>query len=415
MKLKNMLFSKTNYVFILSILLVLENSLFFIKFNTNIYIEILSCLMLEFGVLFSFFKENKTNIKNKISLACIILFMMIIGILLQKMDLMIKCKQVFVAVILVTIILLSKKFLNNSKYIKVFSYGIIFGLFIATFLSLISNINVTEISSEGLLNYGFNGGLQYKNYFATTALASLMGLLINYRYFKRSLIDVILVIILCIFIFLSSSRGAYLLLVIFVLIIYADTILRFVKGILTRIKTNKIYYRILCIIFTVVISLGFIFFFYYLMHSRNYMYRVRGIQNYLNYYRNDYFHLVFGNSEMAFSNPNLSYVENIRQTIQGYNGSYEMGFINILVKNGFIGIIAYMLMYYYLIKNALQNAKSKIYSKKLNYISISILILLLISSFVEAYICSVHTLFGIYCYLLIHGLQNINQKEVQVK
>ena len=134
------------------------------------------------------------------------------------------------------------------------------------------------------------------------------------------------------------------------------------------------------------------------MSSESFAYRLRGVENYINYYKGDVFHLVFGNAEMAFRNSGQSYVDNIRSVV-GWNGTVEIAYLNILIKNGLIGIVGYLLIFLIYIKKivTLQNLQnSKV--KTLIYTFLTVFIL---SGLFEAFVGNINLSYSVISYLFL--------------
>lgn len=141
-----------------------------------------------------------------------------------------------------------------------------------------------------------------------------------------------------------------------------------------------------------------------LINIKTYAYRMRGFQNLLDYMLDDSKRLMFGISDIAYADNGNTYVNNIRSFL-GWEASVEMAHVNILIKNGLLGVFPYIMIY-----------KSYISEKKyLNSVDKSILlaliILMLISGFVETYIVSIHYVVGPVLYCLVNGI--ISQKDKQ--
>lgn len=275
---------------------------------------------------------------------------------------------------------------------------------------MISNTTLIEkVYSSALSIVGFNGGIIYKNYYAAILVASFIGIFIYYSNYKRRKIDFVSLILIFCCLIMSNSKGGLLLLLLFVGLYFAI----FKWKILDKFKVkekkyNKVILVILIILLIMILMiLGYK---YILSNSSTYAYRIRGVVNYISFYKNDLFHLIFGNSEMAFRDSEYSYVENIRifltqNGMNGYDGSYEMGFINVLIKNGLIGIIGFILAYYIIMRRA---QKNELMERQYVYI---LILTLLISSLVESYVCNIHAVFGIVCYMFINGLIEIKNDD----
>jgi hypothetical protein len=134
------------------------------------------------------------------------------------------------------------------------------------------------------------------------------------------------------------------------------------------------------------------------LSSSTYGYRFRGVRNYLKYAWGDWYHLIFGNAEMAWSGLGEHYVQTVQKVV-GWDGTYEMGFINTLIKNGILGLIGFAWMYIYFVRVTMGSKKR--WPKVIN---LSVLSVLLVSSLVESFVCNIHSIFGVYCYLLMAGV-----------
>lgn len=163
-------------------------------------------------------------------------------------------------------------------------------------------------------------------------------------------------------------------------------------------KLKKFDWRLSFLIISVfafaVISFASFFYTSYALKSGSYLYRVQGLINYLNYYSNDSFHILFGSSEMAFRDPTIDYATAVRSVI-GWNGTVELSILSILIKNGIIGLCGYLLIY---IRWLLISLKSDFTIR--NYY-LAVYSTLLVSAFVENYITNMHVLFGLMLYLIL--------------
>lgn len=406
--------TKSHIVFLIFFLLVVANSKYLVNENINSYLEYIVCGCLTLLSGYTFIKNWKEQSKPKITLFIVTIFLFSIGILLQGLDISSKIRLVLTMIALATYIILSGNILNNYKDIRLASYGMIAGTIFTTIIALITKTNMNETIRDetySFLNTGFTGGMQFKNYYAATILASFIGIYLHYKNQEKNKIDFVFLIILCILEILSGSKGGYLL---FITFIISEQLARI--EIKNKIKISK-YAKYIGIVITACLSIIALKWGYenVLLKSDTYAYRIRGVQNYIDYVKNDPFHLLFGNAEMAFSSSN--YVQNIRDflnknEIAGYNGSYEMGFINTLIKNGIIGLIGFFICYIYFIKKALS------FCKKEHKITIlSILLVLLVSALVESYVCNIHAIFGVYSYILIAGIicMGENEKNIDIE
>lgn len=394
--------NKNVILFLAFLLLVLSESLFFEKIGINKIINFAACLFLAFGIIVYYILNRKRDLKkNKDELLFIsllllfVILLMTVGTFIQSTSVVGKLRILYPAGILIIIMMFSKYYLDDYELVRSASYGIIAGSMVSMALALLNNIDIFEVSYEGSFNWGLNGGLQFKNYFASTMLASFIGLFIYAKKVKRNTLDIATMIVCFLFIIISSSRGTYLLLALFLLLMILDSI---------KIKLPKFRLNFISILIIIVVAGALFVGCKYALNSATFMYRVRGVINYINYFKDDWFHLIFGNSEAVFSKDSSAYVDIIRRITEGYDGSYEMGFINILIKNGIFGLLGYLICYIYMLYNLISNKKGVL-------LGIGIFVILIISSFVESYVCSIHTIFGMYCYLFINGIARCEEKN----
>ena len=397
--------NKYYFMFMTAFLLTISDSTVFISVGINKIITFLACTFLFIQILISYLdsKHRKSAESMKGIAICLIgIFFLCLGSLLQYDSIGILLRIVFPAIILISSITISDNYENSYLAIKTFSYGIFVGIAMIFIVALLGEVPVIEKTAEGILKTGLNGGFQYKNYFAATALSGFMGLFICLLKDKKTIVDISLMIIEILMILLSGSRGTVLMLLIFVFMMLGSKhIVNFINNFRRLICNKKERIIILVSLFILLAIIAILI----VSQSSTYSYRIRGVKNYFEFYNNDCFHLIFGNSSLVFKGESSQYVAIIRSVINGFDGSYEMGFINVIIKNGLLGLVGYILCYVYMIK--------KIINKKNSYICISIFILLMISSLVEAYVCSIHTIFGLQCYLLINGIANIGDNEKQ--
>ena len=396
--------TKSHIIFFTFFMLVISNSSFLVNLNLRKYFEYFTLGLLTFEIIICFFREKKHLKDIKIFIIVTILFS--IGLLLQPhLIIATKLRLVLTMIALSSFMILSKSYLNSYKNIRISAYGMLCGL-IATFLiGLITNTNVFERVYDNVfiipLKTAFNAGIKYKNMYSTIVLSIFIGIFLYYKNKEKKKIDLICLVILPFLLLFSVSKGGYI-------------IFEFICTFNLKKVIDKFNFKLKIILFCLVIG-GLIIpssFIYskFIGTSETYAYRIRGVENYINYIQKDYFHMFFGYSEIAFSKDG-NYIENIKiflkmNGMDGMNGSYEMGFINTLIKNGIIGIIGFVISYIWILKNAF-SLKNSCEKKHV----ICILLVLLVSSLVESYVCNIHQTFGIFCYLTMTGLLYIGSQN----
>lgn len=387
---------KRMVLFISFFLITLGNSSYLTTIGIADKVQIIGYLFLMI-VIFKNFMHNDRK-ERLLPVFFVVLILFSIGLLKQNLVLTTKIHLILTMVVIDSVALLSENIISQLDDLKEISYGIFAAILVSLILALINGVSLTTLAVEGIgdSSWGFNGGLQHKNYFAVDVLASYMGLFFSKYYEKKSLKISILMFIEIVLLILSNSRGGYVLFITFLIVVYFN-----------KLKVIKKSQRIPLIIITFfLITLGTIYFYTkYVLTSGSYDIRLQGLENYLQRYSEDGFHLWYGNAEMAFRDSGLSYEENVR-SIVGWNGTTELSILSILIKNGILGLIGYIIIFLFRILDCISLKKSKEKT-----FMISTMIVLLTSALLENYIVNIQITFGIFCYIGIAVLYNCGKKE----
>ena len=287
--------------------------------------------------------------------------------------------------------------MNTPQLIRSGAYGILAGTILATIITGIGGGELFSNVLEGHIFIGFNGGLEHKNFLAAAMVGAISGFLVSRQLGNKSKFSIMPCIFAVILLVLSSSRGGYIL---FCSLIAFANIYK-----IGRVKKqSRIAFYFLSFLGIVVFGVNI----YKLIaiSSSTYMYRIRGFTNYVRYYSGDIFHLLLGNAEMAFRDTSESFSYRIRSVV-GFDGSAELSYLNILVKNGILGLLGYFLIFYRYVKNI-----NSINQRSVKFMYLSILFTMGLSTLVEAYIVNVHLVYGMYPYMLMSGLIGIYKMEV---
>lgn len=365
-------------------IITLSGSLFIVNWGIQTALEFLGYGIL-LSAIFVHYRsicyDYKKKYINKSVFVLIILFT--VGILLQSLTWFTKFSLIFTVLVIIFSAVIFEGFLISFREIRMLSYAILYGVIVSFVLAIGTGISLFD-GSEGTL--GFNGGILFKNYFGANVLAVFMGLFLNAKYGCRHRIDKYVMCVCIILIFSSMSKGTIMLFLFFLFAFGLDKVKR-----IKRSQRNKILFAIAIV---AVIGIGF-FYMNYAMNVDTYMYRIRGLLNYLGYYEEHIFYMVFGSAEMAYDK-DVSYVEAIRSTV-GWDGTLEFAWLNILIKNGLLGVVGYMIIFFR--AYSIMLLKTNNWSLKTPCFVITTTCLF--SSFVEPYIQSIHAVFGLYCYLLM--------------
>lgn len=355
------------------------------------YFSLILCIMR------SLLKCDRHIIFSRMNFFLIITFFFVIGIMFQDLNLLKKLYLAFSMVIISILGTLPINLIDSLRDFRRISYYLFYGVIISIFLGIICKVTMLTVAVEGIgLGYGFNGGMLHKNFFAITVFISYSLLFLHQKYIKYNQIDTFVLFLEFFFIIASNTRTVYLILLVFWGIVNID--------ILLKIKKEQRY-----ILFFLVSLIGVIFvidFWDYLVdHSSSYSVRVQGIINFLNYYHGDYFHLILGDATLGFGDSSHDYGYNVR-SVTGWNGTLEMPLLSVMIKNGFIGLIGYILIIWSFIKTI-----RKIQDKTLKIISLSILIPLLMSATVENYIVNINFVFMPVCFCILNSLNSIKERN----
>ena len=374
-------------IFLSFFLITAGNAQYLSLSNWGANLQYLGYLILLTKIFINFYKYDKEKIKL-VSYYFIVVFLFNIGIVIQNMDLGAKVRLVMTTVVIATVAILSQNLLRNYTAINIACMAILMAIMFTTILSVVTHTSLTNIAVEGIgSSFGFNGGLQHKNALGEDALISLIGLYFCKGKTKYKKINRYLMLICVLLIILSNARECYIWFGIFVLyeLIYN---LKFVS------KVQKSVFVLVS--GTLVITIGIFLFRHILANSGSYGMRTQGLINYLNMYSNNRFVMLFGNAPMAWRNSGLSYEENIR-SVTGWNGTVELALLNILVKNGVIGLIGYILIFFNYIKDF-----TNMYSCKEKKYGFLVIIIMLTSTLVQSSVVGIQSIFGIFGYLLIN-------------
>ncbi|MCI1489978.1 MAG: hypothetical protein LKH37_04410 [Limosilactobacillus mucosae] len=390
---------KHTLLFLSFFLITLGNSSYLTAIGIADKIQMTGYLLL-MVMIFKCFMTNNSRKGKLLSIFLIVFILFSIGIIRQDLAITTKIHLILTMIVIDSVALLSENIMTHLSDLKTVSYGILTAILISLILAMMNGISLTTLAVEGVgdSSWGFNGGLQHKNYFAVSILASYMGFFFSKSTEKKDTRLSMLRFIEIILLVLSNSRGGYILFITFLLVVNFDK--------LKLIKKNQ---RLpLMIVVLLITALGILCFYTkYVLTSGSYDIRLQGLENYIQRYSNDNFHLWYGNAEMAFRDTGLSYEENVR-SIVGWNGTTELSILSILIKNGILGLIGYIIIFTLKILDCISLKQSK--EKKF---MVSTIVVLLTSALLENYIVNIQITFGVFCYIGMSVLYNIgNQKHL---
>lgn len=387
-KSKLYIFRSNIYIFITILLLTLSHCVAFVGTTVESIIEYSGYLFLLSGVIYSYYHLGKRyRKKNTSKIAFLLTMLMLPGIFLQNLPTTRKLTVAFTILAIIIVAIMAENYLVDYRRFRVMAYACLTGIGISMLISIGLGVPIIRYTSEPMFGmiYYFNGGIRDKNV-ATMMIAVLMSLYICYRESGRiAKIDPIIVAIAIVVLFFANSRGAWIECAVFIVMLNYKKIEKITKR-----------YRWFVVLLLVLVAIPIVIFFYnnFILKSETFLYRSRGLDNYLAKFGDDYFHLIFGNAELAYGS-GQDYAIAIR-SVTGWNGTIENAWLNILIKSGILGIIAYIIIFVRAIYTAMKCRKA-LYKT----IYLSVTMSLVISSFVAIYIQTIHGLFGIYCYLIM--------------
>lgn len=376
------------YIYITLLLLTISHCVAYVGTRVEFICEYIGYLLLLGGILLSYSKiSGKYRRKNTTKVVILLVSLMVPGILFQHLTKVRKLTIIFTILAIIIVSIMSEKFLRDFRKFRVMAYACLTGIFLSMVISIMHGVPLLRYTSEPVFGmiYYFNGGIRDKNV-ATMMIAIIMSLYIVSRennHIKG--IDKIIIAIAILIIFAANSRGAWIELTVFVLMLNYNKI-----GKVAKVHRGAV------VLALILIAAPIMVYFYnnYIMKSETYLFRYRGLINYVTMFADDKFHMVFGNAELAYGS-GQDYALAVR-SVTGWNGTIENSWLNILIKSGMLGVIAYIILFVRAITTAIKC--DYIFYKT---ILLSVTVTLIVSSFVAIYIQTIHGLFGIYCYLIM--------------
>lgn len=382
------------YIFIVSFLIMTSSSLYLAEIGINSSLLYLGYFLILLKIYKSLLRR-KEIIYTQFFQVLLIVLLLSIGILIQNIEIKQKIMLVLAYFFMASFIILGKYFFKSIDDLKIVSHAILLGYIIVCVLSLIVGTSIIASVGEGVFSFGLTGGMGHKNIVAASLLVGLISIYTYIILGKKRNFDMYLVYIYILLIFLSGSRTVWIMTIIFFII----SNMYIIKN-LSKLK-RYIFKFIITLLSIIIVSIVIK---YVLLESQNYLFRLLGVISFWNLHKDDYYHLVFGFSEIVYNNSN-SYFENVWSLTEGI-GTFEMGFLNIIARMGIIGFVGYVILFNIILKKA-----KKIENIKQRYILYGIVYTMLFSGFVELYIVSVQYVYTIMILCIISFL-TINSKEI---
>lgn len=247
---------------------------------------------------------------------------------------------------------------------------------------------------EAILGFVFLNGFSIKNYCGGVWLIILILLYIYYLKAgkDKTLKNRFKLAICFLIILLSGSKGAAALAVLFYCLINYE---KWIGIIRSQRKLATI------ILGGIAVLVGIYLYNNVFINVTTYAYRMRGVTALIENFKADSKSMLFGLSNIAYGNSQFDYTTNMRNYF-GWQASVEMAYVNIFIKYGVLGAIAFALI----VKRFFSGLpKLQPADKTIAFALISILLL---SGFVETYMVTIHYVVGPLLYCLLNGI--INQR-----
>lgn len=368
--------------------ITLSWSNFFIIKGWGKLLEYIGLFFILYGIYIR--KYNKSDLKRMGELL-VVLFFFLIGLIVQELTLKNRLNAILSMFILASIAIIPCKYISKINVYIGIEKAIIFGIIISTTLSLVFDYSIFTMASEGIIfKFGFNGGLEHRNYFS---YVMLLLYIIEYTLYRLSIHKKkYRLLIITMFILSTNSRSCFILLLLFIITVNLDKI---------RISNYK-GTIIVCIFCFALVLIGIPAYYFLKNISETFFFRLNGLNNYLSIYGSNLKYILFGNLKIAHGVPMLSYDENIKSVI-GWNGSTELVIFNVLLKNGLVGFIGYFIILKKYFKDSIS-----LYNKDLKIITFAVIICFIVSAFVESYVANINHLFTIFIYLFLSNIKIVD-------
>lgn len=384
-------------LFLSLFILTVAGSTWAVNHNLDRMLEYVSYAVLLMDISLNFIRSRIIENKwKRITLFCLVTLLFSLGLCVQQMPFG-KLFPLLMTMIAISVSsLLSESYLDSYHRIKIASDAIIWGNIVALALSVLFGYTVIQMHSEMNI-FAFSGGIYIKNYFGADMVIILIGYYLAERKSPKKS-QIIIIAITALFLLLSNSRGALIMFAVFITTVQFTVVRRITK------HQRKLFTVTALLLYAVIFV---ILFQEIALNSVNYMMRIKGFENYINHPDTNITMLFVGNARELYMS-SLDYVTQFRK-LYGWDGTAEFALLDILIKNGIIGLIGYIVIFYIFIHTFL---KSENWEHKSAGIAIAAMILA--SMLVETFIQTIHSPVGIYCYLVMGGIMGMcNHEETE--
>ena len=360
----------------------------FINDHYGSLVEYIGLIIILFKIVWE--SKNTKTLYKRFPLVLCLMALLSVGALISGLARSTKLGLIATSIALIVLSTLSDSLLSSNRKIRSAAKAIISGCIMSGIIGILTKtFGIIWDPEDAIIGFQSLNGFQHKNYCAGIWLSAyilyyvylLREHKLNSRKARLKLFGIL------IFILLSGSKGILVLWIAFMLCINFDKIL------LIRKRQRKL---VLLLLIVIAVGAGLYIYNNILHNIVTYAYRMEGLTAVIKYLSSNPKRLLTGMSDIAYANTGLGYTYNMRNFL-GWQASVEMAYVNILIKNGLLGIFAYGIIFtrYFkrIPKENKENAK----------ITTTLIIVMLLSGMTETFIASIHYVFGPVLYCLVNS------------
>lgn len=367
--------------------LTIQNCSVLIALNLSDIIRYIGIALLLFGGLGFLIGIPGRQRRDLLILFLVCILFMCIGFFKQNFNIARILYYCISYVLLAFLAIFPNTFLSSNEIYRKIGNAVLMAIFAATILSLLNGYSIITSASEGILvNFGFNGGMEHRNYYAYSILGCFILFDLDKIVFgkRKNGMHILLIILMVI----SNSRSVLVVFTVYYII--ANYRIWKIQGVGRK--------TILFFIVFAMIMVGIPVYQFIISKSETFSFRINGLNNYIKYITGDWEHIIFGNAALAYADTGMTYDQNIRSVI-GWDGSVELVLLNILIKSGVFGLIAFVFLFI----NDLRRIRPMRW-RIIQARTYAIFFSFLVSALVESYVGNLNLMYSPLCYMLLASL-----------
>lgn len=304
----------------------------------------------------------------------VLLILLSLGIIVQKdLSVMQKISPLISFFIMLVFYVYGYHLLNDFKIIRLFGYTILVTFIMSMIFTPLLGGEIVTIPTEGM-SYALTAGLGHKNASSICIFSAYMAISSYFKFVEKNKADCIAIVLLIIFMLAGASRATWILMLVYTALLNQDVFYKIKK------ESRFIFYIFLMMF---ICLCGYVFISMIIMESASYGFRFLGLWSYLNQYGTDANVMLFGHGDILYNSNYGDYDHRIWILLGGI-GTFEIAYLDVLAKNGLLGLIVYLYVYFIPI---FKGFKSKLKQNKIMFFSLSITAL--ISGMVDIFITQI--------------------------